>query len=177
MTIVPSNADGVLIGDSMYRTRQQPPIPLIGVRSGGDPGASGAVLNQRNGDIAITLAKGTQSFLLLTTLLDESPSCYVIALFLDHQSTPALSAVVSSDGSRPLAPSRGPTLMGLDGEPVANHSGLTALLDGYVISIRQASLPVAAGALDLLGPWRLVPDGINDTVGTVTIEVEPSGNT
>ena len=172
---MPSNAEGAPVGESLYRTRQGAPIPLIAVRSGPDARAGGLMLSQRSGDIAITLARGTQSFVLLTTLLDKSPAYFVIALFLNHHSTPMLSAVVSSDGSRPLVASPAPTLMGLDGEPVPNTSSLSALLDGYRVSVRQATFPVAAGAIDLVGPWRFVPDGIDDTLGSITIEVEQNG--
>ncbi len=174
MTIAPSNAEGLPVGDSMYRTHAGPPIPLIAVRSGGDPNTGGLMLNQPSGDIAVTLARGVQSFLLLTTLETATPY-FVIALFLDQEQTPALSAVVSGDGSRPLAASRAPMLTGLTGEPVPNQSSLSVLHAGYTIALRRAAFPLPARALDLVGPWRLVPDGINDTLGSITIEVQPAG--
>ena len=134
ITIAPSNADGQPQGDLVCRTRQAPPIPLIAVRPGADPDEAGQVLNETGGDVAVTLARGVQSFLLFTTL-QESPPYFVVAVFLDRESTPALSAVVSSDALAARRESRAPTLMGLEGELVPNHSSLSVAacrLPGFV---------------------------------------------
>jgi hypothetical protein len=171
ITIAPSNADGQAQGDLMSRTRQAPPIPLIVLRSGSNPGDAGPVLNQADGDVAVTLARGVQSFLLFTTPQESSPY-FVLAVFLDGESTPALSAVVSGDASRPVVASRAPTLMGLEGEPVPNHSSLSIRRKGYRIWLRSAAFSLPVKSFDVAGLWRLGPDGISDAVGVITIEVQ-----
>jgi hypothetical protein len=173
ITIAPSSADGQLQGDFVCRTRLGPPIPSIAVRAGADPGEVGWILNKPEGDVAITLARGVQNFLLFTTLQDSAPY-FVVALFLDGEATPALSAVVSSDGLRPLVESRAPSLMGMEGELVPNHSAASVLRDGYRVSLRKASFPLPKSSFDVVGPWRLVPDGVDDAVGVITIDVQPA---
>jgi len=172
VTIAPSDAAGEPHGDLICRTRQAPPIPLIALRPGADPGEGGPVLNQRSGEVAVTLARGVQSFLLFTTPQESTPY-FVVALFLDREATPAWSAVVSSDASRPIAESRAPTLMGLEGEPVPNHSSVSVLRDGYRISLRRAAFPLPVSSFDIVGPWQFLPDGVTDAVGVVTIDVQP----
>lgn len=173
ITIAPSNADGQSQGEFMCRTRQAPPIPLIALRPGADPDEGGQVLNMPGGDVAVTLARGVQSFLLYTTS-QESPPYFVVALFLDREPTPALSAVVSRDALRPVAESRAPTLMGLEGEPVPNHSSLSVVRGGYWVSLRRAAFPLPIRSFDIVGPWAFVPDGVTDAVGVITLEVQPT---
>jgi hypothetical protein len=173
ITIAPSSADGQPQGDFVCRTRLGPPIPAIAVRPGADPGEAGWVLNKPAGDVGITLARGVQNFLLFTTLQESAPY-FVVALFMDGEVTPALSAVVSSDALRPLVESRAPRLMGLEGELVPNHSAVSVLRDGYRVSLRKARLPLPTRSFDLVGPWRFVPDGVEDAVGVITIEVQPA---
>jgi hypothetical protein len=172
ITIAPSSADGQLQGDFMCRTRLGPPIPSIAVRPGTDPGEASWILNQPEGDVAITLARGIQNFLLFTTLQESAPY-FVVALFLDGEATPALSAVVSSDAPRHAVQSRAPSLMGLEGELVPNHSATSVLRDGYRVSLRKARFPLPKSSFDLVGPWRFLPDGVDDAVGVITIQVHP----
>jgi hypothetical protein len=173
ITIAPSNADGQVQGDLMCRTRQAPPIPLIALRPGTHPDDAGQILNMVGGGVAVTLARGVQSFLVYTTPPESSPY-FVVALFLDRESTPALSAVVNHDGRRPVAESRAPTLMGLEGEPVANHSSLSVVRGGYRVSLRRAVFPLPLDSFDIIGPWAFVPDGVSDALGVITIEVQPA---
>jgi hypothetical protein len=175
VTIVPSNAEGEPHGEAMWRTRRQPPIPLIGLRPGTDPSESAPLLNQSNGEIAVTLARGIQSFLLYTTA-EETASPFVIALFLDHESTPALSGVVDSDPARPVVASRARSAVGLDGEAVVNRSSLSVVRGGYRVSLRRAAFRLPVRGIDAVGPWGLRPDQVSDAVGMVTIEVEPAPN-
>jgi hypothetical protein len=175
VTIVPSNAEGEPYGEAMWRTRRQPPIPLIGLRPGTDPSESAPLLNQSNGEIAVTLAGGIQNFVLYTTA-EETASPFVIALFLDHESTPALSGVVDSDLARPVVASRARSAMGLDGEAVVNRSSVSVVRGGYRVSLRRAAFRLPVSGIDAVGPWGLRPDQVSDAVGMVTIEVEPAPN-
>jgi hypothetical protein len=173
ITIAPSSVDGQLVGDFVCRTRLGPPIPSIAVRPGADPGKAGWILNKPAGDVAITLARGVQNFLLFTTLQESAPY-FVVALFLDGEATPALSAVVSSHGLHPAVESQAPRLMGLEGELVPNHSAVSVLRDGYRVSLLKARLPLPKSSFDGVGPWRFIPDGVDDAVGAITIEVQPA---
>lgn len=175
ITIFPSDAHGTPLGDDMRRTRTQPPIPVIGIRPGADPRESAMFLNEpTSGHVAITLARGVQNFLLYTAMVDAS-AYFVVAIYLDHDPTPALSSVVTGDLSQPVVASRAPVAMGVDGEPIANHSSLEVIRDGYRVSVRRAAFPLPNLSMDAVNPWRLRPDDIVDSVGVITIEVQPTG--
>ncbi len=172
VTMAPADGAGPRRDEVMARTLLRPPIPLIALRPGADPSQSAPLMNQVDGSVAITLARGTQNFLLLTAL-DDGAAAYMVALFLDDEATPALSAVVTADPSRPLLPSTAPTVMGLDGEPVANRSALSAVRSGFRVSLQRAAFPLGINWLDLIGPWSYTPDHVSDRVGLITIDVQP----
>ncbi len=171
VTIAPADAAGTPQDEVMARTRLQPPIPLIALKPGADPSQSGPFLNQGDGAVAITLARGTQNFLLLTAM-DGSAGSHVVAVFLENEPTPALSGVVSGDPSRPVAASTARTLMGLEGEPVENRSALSVVRGGYRVLLRRAAFPLSINWLDLIGPWSYTPDHVSDKVGLITLEVQ-----
>jgi hypothetical protein len=173
ITIYPSDADGLPTGEDMYRTRRQPPIPLIGVRPGADPSQSAPFLNEpTSGEIAVTLARGVQNFLLYSPLVEPADH-FVIAIYLDHEPQPSLSGVVDGDLSHPVVVSRAAVVWGLDGEPVPNHSAGSVVRDGYRVSLRRAAFPLTGFSVDTIEPWRLRPDNIADSVGVITVEVQP----
>lgn len=175
VTVFPSDALGAPLGDDMRWTRIQPPIPLIGMRPGPDPREGAMFLNEpTTGRVAITLARGVQNFLLFTAMVDPS-DYFVVAIYLDHDSAPTLSGVVTGDLSRPVEASRAPLAMSADGDAIANHSALEVVRDGYRVALRRAAFPLPGLSLDALNPWRLQPDDIVDSVGVITIEVQPAG--
>ena len=174
ITIYPSDADGVPTGEEMYRTRRQPPIPLIGVRPGADPLQSAPFLNEpTSGEIAVTLARGVQNFLLYSPLVEPAEH-FVIAIYLDYEAQPSLSGVVDHDLAHPVIVSRAATAWGLEGTSVPNHSASSVVRDGYRVSLRRAAFPLSAVNVDVLEPWRLRPDNIVDSVGVITVEVQPA---
>jgi hypothetical protein len=151
-----------------------PPIPAIGIRPGTDPTQTAPLLNHpRSGEVAITLARGTQNFLLHTALADSDPP-YVIALYMDNDARPSLAAIANRDLQEPIAASQAATAMGMNGEPVANQSALSITRGGYRVSLVHAAFPLTTRWVDTIGPWLLQPDNIGDSVGAVTIHVEPS---
>lgn len=173
ITIYPSDADGLPTGEDMYRTRRQPPIPLIGVRPGVDPLQGAPFLNEpTSGEIAITLARGIQNFLLYS-IVGEPSEHFVIAIYLDHEPQPSLSGVVDGDLSHPVVVSRAVVAWGLDGAPVPNHSAESVVRGGYRVSLRRAAFPLAGVSVDAVRPWRLRPDNLVDSVGVITVEVQP----
>lgn len=173
ITIYPSDADGLPTGDDMYRTRRQPPIPLIGVRPGADPLQSASFLNEPvSGEIAITLARGAQNFLLYTPLVERSAH-FVIAIYLDHERQPSLSGVVDGDLAHPVVMNRAAVARGLDAVPVPNHSAGSVVRNGYRVSLRRAAFPLSGYSVDAIEPWRLHPDNLVDSVGVITVEVQP----
>jgi len=173
ITIYPSDADGLPTGEDMYRTRRQPPVPLIGVRPGADPLQSASFLNEPvSGEIAVTLARGVQNFLLYSPLVEPSEH-FVIAIYLDHERQPSLSAVVDDDLTHPVLVSRAAVAWGLDSAPVPNHSAESVTRDGYRVSLRRAAFPLTGFSVDAIEPWRLRPDNIVDSVGVITVEVQP----
>lgn len=165
-------SDGTPDPIRMARTRQQPPIAVIGLRAGADPTAGGLWLNHiPRGTIAITLAHGTQSFSLFTRRLDAAPP-YLLSLFLEHESTPAFSVLVGGD-SDSLRLATHATVMGLDGEPVANHAALSVERRGFRVTLQRAAFPLSTDTIDTLGPWELRPDNVADHTGHFTLSVEP----
>ncbi len=152
----------------MARTRQALPIPLITVRPGVDPAASGFPYNEpRSGTVAITLAQGSQTFLLHTGHIGRSGP-FVISLFLDGETAPSLTAQIDAPGG-PLHAARGPTVMGLDGELVAHRSGLTAERRHCRIELTRAEFPLVDSRIDLASPWQMTPDNLPDEIGRITI--------
>jgi hypothetical protein len=124
-----------------------------------------------NGKISVTLAKGTQSFVLFMPRADP-PSPHVLAIFLEHETTPAFTALLSP-AAPSLQPSRFATVMGLDGTPVPNNSGLSAERRGFRVTLLRAEFPRPGPSLDATGPWQLRPDNVFDAVGVITLQVEP----
>jgi hypothetical protein len=179
ITIFPSDARGQPQGDDLWRTLLQPPVPAIGVRPGADPRQSALFLNELGtGRVAITLARGVQNFLLYTAW--PAPSQHVVvAVYLDHESSPALSGVAEPAANlddftlpRPVAASQASVAFGLSGEPVPNHSAVSVVRDRYRVSLVRAIAPFEA-RIDTLSPWVMAPDNMPDAVGLITIEVEP----
>ena len=171
ITIFPSDADGTPRGDDMARTELHPPIPGIGVRPGDDPREGSLFLNDPlTAKLAVTLARGVQNFLLFTASLEKSDH-YVIAIFLDQEPAPALTAVTTGDVSQPVTPSRARMVMGLDGEPRPNHSASSAIRNGYQVGLLRAAFPLPNTHVDAVMPWRLTPDNVADLVGLITIDV------
>jgi hypothetical protein len=172
ITISPAGADGTSDPLLAARTRLEPPVPLIAVRPGADPLRGALFMNHpESGTIAITLGRGEQSFLLFT-LAGKTPPPYSVALFLEHEPTPALSALLSG-GDGDLHPNSAPTVIGLDGTAVANTSTLSAVRKGYRIDLRAARFPLSGMHLDVSSPWMLYPDNIADAVGVITLDVRP----
>lgn len=173
ITITPSDAVGSPQGKDMWRTELPPPFPVLGVRPGADPGESALFLNQTSsGRVAITLARGVQNFLLYAAGGTKAER-HVIAVFLDRETTPSLSAVVSGELSQPVTPTRAAVAPGGDGEPVANHSAASVVRDGYRVTLTRAAFPLPGLHVDAVNPWRLQPDGVPDLVGVITLQVEP----
>ena len=174
ITIYTGNRDGAPGGLDMARTRVQPPIPLIAVCGGTDPRLGSLLLNEpRTGNIAVTLARGIQHFLLFTEPLNDAPPA-VIALFLEGETAPALTCVVEGSAAHTCVASRAPVVMGLEGAPVANHSSLTTVRKGFRVSIREAVFPLPDIAVDVISPWLLYPDNVIDAAGVITIAVQPT---
>jgi len=172
ITISPAEADGTPRGDDMARTQFGPPIPLIGLRPGSEPRQGALFLNDpRTGGLVVTLARGVQNFLLFTADLEKSDH-YIVAIFLDHETAPALSAVASGDLSQPVSPSTAPIAMGLDGEPTMNHSATSAMRGNYRVSLQRAAFPLPETRIDAVMPWRLRPDNVPDLVGVITLDVQ-----
>jgi hypothetical protein len=172
ITLSPSDAKGAPDPVRMSRTRLQPPIPVIAARPGSDPAQSALFLNEpSSGRIAVTLARGTQSFLLFTSR-NEQPPPYVVAIFLEHETSPAFTALLDSPAAA-LRRSPFPTVMGLDGVPVPNTSDLSVERRGFRVTLRRAEFPLAGTAFDTIGPWQLSPDNVVDAVGIVTMQVDP----
>jgi hypothetical protein len=179
IAIFPSDALGQPQGDDLSRTLLQPPVPIIGVRPGADPRQSALFLNEPGtGRVAITLARGVQNFLLYTAWPDASRHV-VVAVYLDHESSPALSGVAEPGTTlddfalpRPVTASQAPVAIGLSGEPVPNHSAVSVVRDRYRVSLVRAIAPFTA-RIDAVGPWMLAPDNLPDGVGLITLDVQP----
>jgi hypothetical protein len=180
ITIFPSDALGQPQGDDLCRTLLRPPVPVIGVRPGDDPRQSSLFLNEPGtGRVAITLARGVQNFLLYTAWPDPSRH-FVVAVYLDHESSPALSGVADPGTNvddftlpHPVVASQAAVAFGLSGEPVPNHSAVSVVRDRYRVSLVRAIAPFPAARIDTLSPWTMVPDNMPDAVGLITIEVQP----
>ena len=121
---------------------------------------------------AVTLARGVQNFLLYSPLVDPAEH-FVIAIYLDHEPQPSLSGVVDGDLSHPVVVSRAAVAWGLDGVPVSNHSADSVVRDSYRVSLRRAAFPLVGVSVDAVAPWRLRPDNLVDSVGVITVEVQP----
>ena len=174
ITISSSDAIGNPEGRDMWRTELPPPFPVIGVRPGADPQESALFLNQpSSGRVAITLARGVQSFLLYAGGITQGAP-HVIAVFLDRETAPSLSAGVGGDLSQPVTPSRAAVAMGSDGESVANHSAASVVREGYRVTLTRAAFPLPGVRVDAVDPWRLQRDGVPDLVGVITLQVEPA---
>lgn len=173
VTLAPSTSDGTPELSAVARTAIGPPIPLIAVRPGAEPLRSALFLNEpRSGAIAITLGRGKQSFSLFT-LADEPHSEYVVALFLDGETSPSISALLRAGTTAPLQPSRAATIASLDGTAIANSSTLTTVRDGYRVTLNAARFPISDLHADVANPWALLPDNVVDAVGTISLDVEP----
>ena len=176
ITIYPSDTDGTPRGETVWRTREQPPLRVIGVRPGADPHDPGWFLNDpATGDVAITLARGVQSFVLFASTA-EAQNRFVIAIYLDHEATPSLSAVVTRKLTDPVAPSRAATLIGLEGQLVTNRSAASVIRAGYRVSLLRAAFPLETLGVDALNLWRLRWDGVVDWAAVITLQVEPASS-
>ena len=175
VTVFPVDADGQPRGVSLCRTAAQPPIPVIGLRPGADPRQAALWLNDpATGLVRITLARGLQHFVLYCARLDASDH-FVIAVYLDDESAPSLTALVDSHPSQAIRATGAPLVRGIDGALTSNHSALSAVRDGYRVALRGGAFPLDGVSVDPLSPWALVPDGIRDLAGTLTIDVQPAG--
>jgi len=172
VTIFPVDASGQPRGVSLCRTKVQPPIPAIGLRPGLDPRQSSLWLNDpSSGLVRITLARGVQNFVLFCSRLDSSDR-FVIAVFLDDESTPSLAAVVGGSLSQSVSATRAPMVWGIDGALTPNHSTRSVVRDGYRVTVRGGAFPLEGLSVDPLSPWALAPDGVRDLAGVLTLEVE-----
>jgi len=171
ITIYPTDAHGQPQGDDLCRTAIRPPVPVIGVRPGADPHLGSSFLNEPvTGQVAITLARGVQNFLLFTAWLDPADRV-AIAVYLDGEPTPALVAVVDPQHQQPMAPATSGRAIGMDGEPLTSQAVLSAVRGAYRVTLQQAAFPLDAGWIDPLAPWGLQPDNVPDLVGVITLEV------
>ena len=180
LTIFPADASGQPRGASLCRTvaqlpqPAQPKIPLIGVRPGLNPRQGSLWLNDpSSGRVRITLARGTQSFVLYCARLDPSDH-FVIAVYLDDDTTPSLTALVDRHPAPSLTPNVAPQVRGFDGTLTANHSAPSVLRGGYRVTLRGGAFPLDDVVVDSLGLWALIPDGVRDLSGTLTLDVEPA---
>jgi hypothetical protein len=174
VTVFPAGADGQPRGVSLCRTATQPPIPVIGLRPGSDPRQSSLWLNNPStGLVRITLARGLQHFVLYCARLDSSDH-FVIAVYLDDESTPSLTALADSRLSQSVQPTGAPLVRGLDGALIPNHSAQSVVRDGYRVTLRGVAFPLDGMAVDSLGPWALIPDGIGDLAGVLAVDVQPA---
>lgn len=174
LTVFPVDADGQPHGVSMCRTAVQPPIPVIGLRPGADPQQSALWLNNPStGLVRVTLARGLQNFVLYCARLDSSER-FVIAVYLDDESAPSLTALVDGRPSQPLVPSRAPRVRGLDGTLIPNQSAQSVVRDGYRVTLQGAAFPLAGLSVDPLSPWALSPDGVRDLAGVLRLDVQPA---
>ena len=173
MTIFPADATGQPSSVSLCRTIVRPPIPVIGLRPGTDPRESTLWLNDPStGKVGITLARGVQNFLLYCGRVDASDH-FVVAIYLDNEPTASLTALVDSRPDHPVTASQAPVVQGLDGTPVANHSGQSVIRDGYQVTLKGGAFPLDDVWVDALGSWALKPDGSRDSVGVLTLDVQP----
>lgn len=170
VTISAVRPDGLADPVHMARTRLGPPIAAIAMRPGADAGGGAMLLNEPvSGSVAVTLARGQQSFILFTAGF-EVPPPYVLAIFLDSEPTPAITAVLdNSDGA--TRPSELPEVQGMDGNPVPNRSSLRVERRGFRVSLQRAWLPALERRLDATGAWRLIPDNSADSVAVMTLDV------
>jgi hypothetical protein len=172
ITVFPADADGRPRGVSLCQTAAHPPIPVIGLRPGSDPRQSSLWLNNPNtGLVRITLARGLQNFVLYCARLDASDH-FVIVVYLDDESTPSLTALVDGHLSQSVQPPGAPLVRGLDGALIPNHSAQSVVRDGYRVTLRAGAFPIDGLAVDPLSPWALVPDGISDLAGILTLDVQ-----
>jgi hypothetical protein len=175
VTIFPADASGQPRGVSVCRTAARPPIPVIGLRPGADPQQGALWLNDPStGLVRITLARGIQNFVLYCARLDPSEH-FVIAVYLDDESAPSLTALVDSRPSQPAIATPAPMVVGLDGVPIPNHSATSVIRGGYRVTLQGGAFPLEGIAVDPLSPWALAPDGIADLTGVLTVEVQPAG--
>lgn len=173
VTVFPVDTDGQPRGVSLCRTAARPPIPVIGLRPGSDPQQSALWLNDPStGLVRITLARGIQNFVLYCARLDSSDH-FVIAIYLDDESAPSLTALVDSRPAQSVSPTAAPQVRGLDGALTANHSARSVVRDGYRVTVRGGAFPLDEVSVDPLSPWALAPDGIGDLAGVLTLDVQP----
>jgi len=182
VTIFPADAGGQPQGTSLCRTlaplprAAQPEPAVIGVRAGMDPRPGSLWLNDpSSGLVRITLARGPQSFVFYCARLDPSEH-FVIAVYLDDESTPALTALVDRHPSESVRSSPAPQVRGLDGTLSANPSAHAVVRGGYRVTVRAGAFPLDDVAVDSISPWALMPDGARDLTGTLTLDVEPATN-
>jgi len=174
VTVFPVDAEGQPRGVSLCRTAAQPPIPVIGVRPGLNPRQGALWLNDpATGLVRITLARGLQNFVLFCARLDASDH-FVIAVYLDDEPAPSLTALVDGHPSQAVGATPAPLVRGLDGTLTANHSARSVVRDGYRVTLRGAAFPLDGISVDPLSPWVLAPDGINDLSGILTLDVQPA---
>jgi hypothetical protein len=173
ITVFPVDAAGQPRGTSLCRTAARAPIPVLGLRPGVNPRQGSLWLNDPATGLArITLARGTQNFVLYCSRIDTSPQ-FVIAVYLDDESSPSLTALVDSHPSQAVQPSSAPQVRGFDGALTPNHSAQTVVRGGYRVTLRGGAFPLEGVAVDPLSPGALRPDGVRDLAGTVTLEVQP----
>lgn len=174
VTIFPADASGQPRGVSLCRTAARPPIPVIGLRPGLDPRQGALWLNDPStGLVRITLARGIQNFVLYCARLDPSDH-FVIAVYLDDESAPSLTALVDGRPSQSVIATPAPMVRGLDGALIANHSARSVIRGGYRVTLQGGAFPLAGIAVDPLSPWALIPDGVSDLAGVLTVDVQPA---
>jgi len=173
ITISPADAGGQPRGASLCRSAAQPPIPVIGVRPGSDPRQGALWLNDiSSGLVRITLARGVQNFVLYCARLDSSDH-FVIALYLDDESAPSLTALVDPSPSQAVTATGAPMVRGFDGVLIPNHSAQSVVRDGYRVTLQGGAFPLEGVSVDPLGPSALRPDGLPDLAGVLRLDVEP----
>jgi hypothetical protein len=176
ITIFPADAAGQPRGPSVCRTAAQRPIPVIGLRPGTDPRRGAMWLNDpSSGLVRITLARGRQNFVLYCAQLERSDH-FVIAVYLDDESTPSLTALVDGKPGQPVRASAASLVRGFDGTLLPNHSSQSLVRGAYRITVQGGAFPLDGVSVDPLGPWALKPDGIPDLTGILTIDVEPEAS-
>lgn len=166
VTIVASDDAGVVDPRFVARTLLAPPVPVIGLRPGIPPHAGSLVWNEpTRGQISITLARGTQSFTFHTTVWRSHPR-YVVALFLDHERTPAFVVDTATPNTAPSV-----AALDLEGKLLPPQPTRAQVVRrGFEVSLVQVRFPLPL-QLDLIGPWGLRPDNIADAIGTFTLTV------
>jgi hypothetical protein len=173
ITICPADPNGEPRGIGLCRTAVGPPVPVIGVLPGADPQRSAMWLNDpRTGQAQITLARGRQNFVLHCALIEPSDH-FVIAVYLDEESAPSLTALVDHDPAHPIRASPAAMVRGFGGPLIANHSAQSVVRNGFRVTLHSGAFQLEGVAVDPISPLALRPDGVPDRTGVLTIDVEP----